>query len=112
MGPIWGRQDPGGPYVGLMNLAIRDIKGHGTDQIQSHRVKIMVYFVNTNPKCSEVKLFSAQYHYEYLPNLIMPFVPSHGAYSPYQNLNDHQVDDIRERHKLAFRMILNCIASF
>ena len=22
MGPIWGRQDLGGPYVGLMNLAI------------------------------------------------------------------------------------------
>ena len=24
MGPIWGRQDPGGPHVGPMNLAIRD----------------------------------------------------------------------------------------
>ena len=23
MGPIWGRQDPGGPHVGTMNLAIR-----------------------------------------------------------------------------------------
>ena len=23
MGPTWGRQDPGGPHVGLMNLAIR-----------------------------------------------------------------------------------------
>ena len=23
MGPIWGRQDPGGPHVGPMNLAIR-----------------------------------------------------------------------------------------
>ena len=22
MGPIWGRQDPGGPHVGSMNLAI------------------------------------------------------------------------------------------
>ena len=21
-GPIWGRQDPGGPHVGLMNFAI------------------------------------------------------------------------------------------
>ena len=26
MGPIWGRQDPGGPYVGHMNFAIRDSK--------------------------------------------------------------------------------------
>ena len=23
MGPIWGRQDPGGPHVGHMNFAIR-----------------------------------------------------------------------------------------
>ena len=26
MGPIWGRQDPGGPHVGPMNFAILDIK--------------------------------------------------------------------------------------
>ena len=26
MGPIWGRQDPGGPHVGPMNFAIRDIR--------------------------------------------------------------------------------------
>ena len=25
MGPIWGRQDPGGPHVGPMNLAIWDV---------------------------------------------------------------------------------------
>ena len=25
MGPKWGRQDPGGPYVGPMNLAIWDV---------------------------------------------------------------------------------------
>ena len=24
IGPIWGRQDPGGPYVGPMNLVIRE----------------------------------------------------------------------------------------
>ena len=24
MGPIWGRQDPGGPHVGPMNFAIRE----------------------------------------------------------------------------------------
>ena len=24
MGPIWGRQDPGGPHVGPMDLAIWD----------------------------------------------------------------------------------------
>ena len=25
MGPIWGQQDPGGPHVGPMNLAIWDL---------------------------------------------------------------------------------------
>ena len=25
VGPIWGRQDPGGPHVGPMNLAIWDV---------------------------------------------------------------------------------------
>ena len=25
IGPIWGRQDPGGPHVGPMNFAIWDI---------------------------------------------------------------------------------------
>ena len=24
MGPIWGRQDPGGPHVGPMNFAVRE----------------------------------------------------------------------------------------
>ena len=24
MGPTWGRQDPGGPHVGPVNLAIRE----------------------------------------------------------------------------------------
>ena len=26
MGPIWGRQDPGGPHAGAMNFAIWDIQ--------------------------------------------------------------------------------------
>ena len=31
MGPIWGRQDPGGPHVGPMNLAIRESnRGHSS----------------------------------------------------------------------------------
>ena len=31
MGPIWGRQDPGGPHVGPMNFAFWGQKmGHGT----------------------------------------------------------------------------------
>ena len=30
MGPIWGRQDPGGPHVGPMNLVIWDGIAHIT----------------------------------------------------------------------------------
>ena len=28
MGPIWGRQDPGGPHVGPMNFVLWDAMGH------------------------------------------------------------------------------------
>ena len=31
MGPIWGRQDPGGPHVGPMNVAITVITVPQTD---------------------------------------------------------------------------------
>ena len=43
MGPIWGRQDPGGPLVGLMNFAI-----WGT-----RRARPLVYadFASNPPKC-------------------------------------------------------------
>ena len=30
MGPTWGRQDPGGPHVGPMNLVIREVM-HNAD---------------------------------------------------------------------------------
>ena len=32
MGPTWGRQDPGGPHVGPMNLVIWDVFGVYTSQ--------------------------------------------------------------------------------
>ena len=32
MGPIWGRQDPGGPHVGPMNLAVWE---HGACTLQA-----------------------------------------------------------------------------
>ena len=36
MGPIWGRQDPGGPHVGPMNFAIWDVIAYlGTNRIAS-----------------------------------------------------------------------------
>ena len=33
MGPIWGRQDPGGPHVGPMNFAIWDVVVAGLDKV-------------------------------------------------------------------------------
>ena len=35
MGPIWGRQDPGGPHVGPMNFAVWD----GLDGFESELLK-------------------------------------------------------------------------
>ena len=34
MGSIWGRQDPGGPHVGPMNFAIRDLTGGFTVKLE------------------------------------------------------------------------------
>ena len=33
MGPIWGRQDPGGPHIGPMNLAIRVYTSSGLNEL-------------------------------------------------------------------------------
>ena len=38
MGPIWGRQDPGGPHVGPMNFAIWDAR----DIVDSFEVLLRV----------------------------------------------------------------------
>ena len=37
MGPIWGRQDPGGPHVGPMNFAIWVRFGTNTNGTQHNR---------------------------------------------------------------------------
>ena len=41
MGPTWGWQDPGGPHVGPMNLAIRDHWWHQRLSLRQHMVSIM-----------------------------------------------------------------------
>ena len=45
MGPIWGLQVPGGPYVGPMNFAIWDVTPEG--------VSPKVIFYKKCPKCRE-----------------------------------------------------------
>ena len=37
MGPIWGRQDPGGPHVGPMNLAIWVVTPRGDIDLRGFR---------------------------------------------------------------------------
>ena len=37
MGPIWGRQDPGGPHVGPMNFAIWEYTQHQSFALLAHR---------------------------------------------------------------------------
>ena len=55
MGPIWGREDPGGPHVGPMNLAIRAnnvIDRVGTDGMLSYQclaVLLLMPGVEPNP---------------------------------------------------------------
>ena len=45
MGPTWGRQDPGGPHVGLMELATRDhvSNQYYHERIQSKKSILMIY---------------------------------------------------------------------
>ena len=48
MGPIWGRQDPGGPHVGPMNLAIWAsyvITGKSKALIHSKSTRFQIQFV-------------------------------------------------------------------
>ena len=48
MGPIWGRQDPGGPHVGPMNFAIWARMGFVSDAAKHHNVSMSSGFVFTN----------------------------------------------------------------
>ena len=42
VGPIWGRQDPGGPQVGPMNFAIWDITGQAsTGPLSTHSAPLL-----------------------------------------------------------------------
>ena len=44
MGPIWGRQDPGGPHVGPMDLAIWEVLGNPCDTLPYSRWRLSWYF--------------------------------------------------------------------
>ena len=51
MEPIWGRQDPGGPHVGPMNLAIRDVVTK--HNIYPSKMPVSSYFQhNFNTDCA------------------------------------------------------------
>ena len=77
MGPTWGRQDPDGPHVGPMNLAIWDLVSCSTiltehahypiytiinsvyvylRMIDSHKTVLDVISINTKTKLSELEI--------------------------------------------------------
>ena len=50
MGPIWDRQDPGGPHVGPMNFAIWDhiAIAYGHTKAYSTYIKLSEIWINVN----------------------------------------------------------------
>ena len=46
-GPIWGRQDPGGPHVGPMNLAIRDLTPNNAYRVELFRTHEIYLYILT-----------------------------------------------------------------
>ena len=52
MGPIWGRQDPGGPQVGPMNFAIWDDTWHVQSTPQSWHTANTIYDICRKPRSS------------------------------------------------------------
>ena len=48
MGPTWGRQDPGGPHVGHMNLAIWDVYVQHRNTSCGH--------IRTNPRALNISV--------------------------------------------------------
>ena len=55
MGPIWGRQDPGGPHVGPMNLAIWVSLIHGCEYL-------LKTFEFSSPWSTFLRRYSLMYH--------------------------------------------------
>ena len=49
MGPIWGRQDPGGPHVGPMNFAIWDGAVLYNDDCAMKLCSCSVKLIKTSP---------------------------------------------------------------
>ena len=46
MGPIWGRQDPGGPHVGPINFAIWDMSWFSWNTLQCDDILINNFLIN------------------------------------------------------------------
>ena len=43
-GPIWGRQDPGGPHVGPMNFAIRESIGFPSPKVSNSELACFLFY--------------------------------------------------------------------
>ena len=55
MGPIWGRQDPGGPHVGPVNFAIWEVDILGSCHQRLDRLRHIVLYQQVSP-------FFSHYH--------------------------------------------------
>ena len=56
MGPIWGRQDPGGPHVGPMDSNIKNTIRHKADKPSPEpMLRYMMPFQITMPKWADLK---------------------------------------------------------
>ena len=61
MGHIWGRQDPGGPRVGLMNFAIWDISKHYETIYLSIKQTLLIHLLY--PACCNTGLNCVADHF-------------------------------------------------
>ena len=98
MGPIWGRQEPGGPHVGLMNLAIwgyikqtQPYWHHASTNIvltldanQAHAEHLTFEHEKSTPRIFNTMMISAsvprtRLHWSHLIQTISPESKVHGA---------------------------------
>ena len=86
MGPIWGRQDPGGPHVGPMNLAIKVVMGGNLSNRKHVYVYINVIFSETDRFTTALYTIDASQSVPYLSpplplnnNLLIYKAPNHNV---------------------------------
>ena len=80
MGPIWGRQDPGGPHVGPMNFAflgqLRDLIGSHLKIFRAERLRYALHSIFiTNESAMTDNTLGWKWYYNCLWNAFLIFSP-------------------------------------